>query len=284
MSAAELVANVFDTWGKGGYNSDDALKTCQEHFAPDCTLDSASDMEFKKTDLNKVYTGPAGVVEFCRRLADYDYANFTPEIVPLSDDKCLVKASFKPTSKVSGKTSDTTYVEYHEWTVKDGKITSCKIAPTCASEFDAIHLSPEEATGIVGSVLAAWGAGKFSDSSSKEAKDLFASLMTPDIVWEADGPMKNTDGYKTYTGEKGIFEWVKFLEGMEFPDHTIVGMTVLAGDVIVSVSYTPTVKATGKTAPTKLYDLQKWSILGGKINKVKLFFGNPAVLDELFAA
>ena len=71
---------------------------------------------------------------------------------------------------------------------------------------------------------------------------------------------------------------------MEFPDFTVVGMTVLAGEVIVEFSYTPTVKATGKTAPTKLYDLQKWSILGGKINKVKLFFGNPAALDELFAA
>ena len=126
--------------------------------------------------------------------------------MPLSDDKCLVKASWKPASKVSGKTSDTTYVEYHEWTVKDGKITSCKIAPTCASEFDAIHLSPEEATGIIGSVFAAWGAGKFSDSSSKETKELFASMMTPDIVVEADAPMKNTDGYKTYTAEKGVFE------------------------------------------------------------------------------
>ena len=71
---------------------------------------------------------------------------------------------------------------------------------------------------------------------------------------------------------------------MEFPDFTIVGMTVLAGEVIVSVSYTPTVKATGKTAPTKLYDLQKWSILGGKISKIKFFWGNHAVFDELFAA
>ena len=203
--------------------------------------------------------------------------------MPLSDDKCLVKASFKPTSKVSGKTSDTTYVEYHEWTVKDGKIATFSVGNPNTTLFDAIHLSPEEATGIVGNVNAAWGAGKFSDSSSKETKDLFASLMTPDIVVEADAPMKNTDAYKTYTGE-GFFEWIKFLEGMEFPDFTVVGMTVLAGDVIVEAAMTPTVKATGKTAPTKLYDLLKWSIVGGKVDKIKIFWGNPAALDELFAA
>jgi ketosteroid isomerase-like protein len=284
MSAAEIMSNVYETMGKGGFNSDDALELSKEYFAPDCILDNESTIDYKNVDFNKVYIGPVGWIEWCRRLANYEMDNFNYEIVPLSDDKCLVKCSFNITSKVSGKTMDSTLVEYHEWTVKDGKVTTFSVGNPNTTLFDAIHLSPEEATGIVGNVNAAWGAGKFSDSSSKEAKELFASLMTPDIVVEADAPMKNTDAFKTYTGEEGFFEWIKFLEGMEFPDFTVVGMTVLADDVIVSIACTPTVKATGKTAPTKLYDMQKWSILGGKISKIKFFWGNHAVADELFAA
>ena len=75
-----------------------------------------------------------------------------------------------------------------------------------------------------------------------------------------------------------------FLEGFDFPDYTIIGMSMLAGNVVVQASYTPTFKATGKTAKTKCYDMQAWTIVGGKISAVRFFFGNVAEIDDLFVA
>ena len=49
---------------------------------------------------------------------------------------------------------------------------------------------------IVGGCMGAWGAGKWSDPSSKVAKESFAALCTPDIVIDATAPMANTDLYK----------------------------------------------------------------------------------------
>ena len=71
MSAAEIMSNVYETMGKGGFNSDDALELSKEYFAPDCILDNESTIDYKNVDFNKVYIGPVGWLEWCRRLANY---------------------------------------------------------------------------------------------------------------------------------------------------------------------------------------------------------------------
>ena len=47
-------------------------------------------------------------------------------------------------------------------------------------------------------------------------------------------------------------------------------------------SYTPTVKATGKS-PGHTTDMQSWVLTNGKISHVKFFWGAPSKLDACFA-
>ena len=85
-----------------------------------------------------------------------------------------------------------------------------------------------------------------------------------------------------YTGATGAFEWLTFLQGFEFPDFSVETMSAgQNGKVIVTVSYTPTFKATGKTAPT-MFDAQVWTIKGGKVSSVKFLWDSPSEIDKIF--
>jgi hypothetical protein len=102
----------------------------------------------------------------------------------------------------------------------------------------------------------------------------------------ADGySWSHTAGYKRYDGVAGAKEWLTFLTSIDFPDFQVVRM-VPAGPhaVSVTVSYTPTVKATGRSAPQKLVDKQEWAVMDGQVQSVDFLWSKPAVLDALFEA
>ena len=241
----------------------------------------ASGSGFQNSDMFKDYQGISGMMEFTRRLTECDFANFVPLIVSLGKDKVLVEASYKPTVFASGRSSGL-LIDLMEWKVSKGKVSSVSISIPAMKTMDALFLSEREASEIVMSWLTAWEAGKFADANSKIGRETFKTLMDENVTFIADAAMENTSGYKTYTGESEFFEWVKFLSGMDFPDFTVVGMKMLGGSLMKEISYTPTVKATGKTGP-KVYDIISWSFTGGKISKVRHFWVNPAALDSLFA-
>ena len=263
-----------------------SMKYTKEHFTADCTMEWAIESDMPNTDINKVYHGHTGMVEFTRRLLELDLVDFKPVITPASPDTALVKATFKPKNKASGKASGE-YVEYHQWTAKDGKISNVKVVPTTPSAMNSIFMSAAEAEAIVMGIHETWGAGLFGDGTTPEQKALYEKYMTDDCVVDAssgEGVLKNTNGWKLYSpGPEGFFGWLKFLNTLEFHDFTIHGMSMINDSMIATVSYSMTSKATGKTSP-KITDVNKWFFTGGKISKIVFYSGNFKAFDDVFAA
>ena len=185
-----------------------------------------------------------------------------------------------PTNKASGRTTDAPLTDYMEWTVTKGKVKKVVITIPDALSMDALFLSEEEATAIVGGCTEAWGTGKWSDPSSKVAKEAFAAFMSDDIVVYADAAMKNTDGFKTYEGKEGFFAWLKFLESITFSHFTVEDMKLLGGTVVARVRYTPSI---GDKKGALATDMQTWTLTGGKISSVKFYWGDSSNVDALFA-
>ena len=126
-----------------------------------------------------------------------------------------------------------------------------------------------------------WGTGRMCGDGRD---DVLAADATADCVIDASAAMKNTDGYQLYNGLGGFGEWIDFLTAYDFPDFQVLTISPGAepNKVLVQVSYTPTIKATGKTGPL-MSDLQEWTVTGGKTSAVKFYWGNPSALDALFA-
>lgn len=267
--------------GSGGYNGPDTMKNIALLFHEDCVMDWASEVEMHNTDMNKLYHGHLGMAEFTRRLTEIDFIDFKPVITNMDDEKALVKVTFTPKNHASGKKADTMIAELHEWSVVDGKVKTVKVAPVQPSIMDSTFLTAEEAVGRVMKVFELWGTGAFNNA--KKGAAAFKQHFNDDVVFDCSADMKNTDGYTVYTGEAEFFKWINFLSGIDFPDFTVRGCTPLNDSVIISVSYTPTVKSTGKTGPL-ITDIFAWKFAGGKIASTKHFWGNPAALDACFAA
>lgn len=257
------------------------MKNIASHFHEDCVMDWASETVMQNTDMNKKYLGHYGMAEFTRRLSEIDFINFTPVITSTGDDKALVKVTFTPKNHASGKKADGTIAELHEWTVADGKVKSVKVAPVQPSIMDGIFFTAEEAIGLVMKVFELWGTGVFLDAT--KGPEAFKQYFTDDVVFDCAARMENTEGYRKYEGEADFFAWITFLSGIEFPDFTVRGCSMLNDAVITSVSYTPTVKSTNKTGPL-ITDVFTWKFRDGKISSTKHYWGNPAALDACFAA
>jgi len=139
----------------------------------------------------------------------------------------------------------------------------------------------EENKATVMRVFDDWGAGRMCG----EGRDaVLAADSTADCVIDASAEMKNTDGYRVYNGLAGFGAWIDFLAAFDFPDFQVLSLSPGAdpSKVQVKVSYTSTVKATGKTGPL-MSDLQEWTVAGDKVSAVKFYWGNPSAIDELFA-
>merc|ERR1712187_926390 len=125
-----------------------------------------------------------------------------------------------------------------------------------------------------------WGAGRMCG----EGRDaVLAADCTVYCVIDASAAMGNTDSYRLYNGLAGFGEWIDFLTAFDFPDFQVLILSPGAdpSKVLVKVSYTPTVKATGKIGPL-MSDLQEWTVTGDKVSAVKFYWGNPGAVDALF--
>ena len=261
-----------------------SLKYTQEHFTADCSMEWAIESNMPNTDLNKVYYGHTGMVEFIRRLLELDLVDFNPVITAASDDTALVKATFKPKNKASGKASGE-YVEYHQWTAKDGKISNVKVVPTTPSAMNSIFMSAAEAEAVVMGLHQDWGAGLFGDGTTPEQKALYEKYFTEDCVVDASAGeiLKNTDGWKLYPpGPDGFFAYMTFLNTVDFNEFTIHGMSMINDSMTMAYSSSVTSKATGKTTP-KVNDISRWFFTNGKISKFVLYPGNLKAIDDVFA-
>merc|ERR1711988_804264 len=101
-----------------------------------------------------------------------------------------------------------------------------------------------------------WGNGRMCD----EGRDaVLAADFAADCILDVSAAMKNTDGYKIYNGTAECGKLFDFLTVFDFPDFQV--LTVSPGaepsKVLVQVSYTPTMKANGKTGAL-MSDLQEW--------------------------
>lgn len=206
----DVVASVFDTWGRGGFNGPDAKANTEAFFSPDCYMSFSTNCGFKNSDMFKDYYGHAGMMEFTRRLLEMEFKDFTPTISAGEKGQVLVRATYTPTNKASGRTTDAPLTDLQEWTVVKGKVTKVVITHTEPKKMDATFFTNEEACGVVTKAIMAWGEGKFSDSN-KASKESFKEFFTPDAVTVADADMKNTTGYKTYEGDTGFFEWIRYV-------------------------------------------------------------------------
>ena len=180
----------------GEFNNENKEKNTKAFFTDDCSMSFSSGTVFKNSDMFTTYSGHAGMLEFTRRLLEIEFADFAPQIVSSTKDSVLIAATYTPTNKASGRTAAKALTDYMEWTVSKGRVSKVVITIPDAATMDALFLSPDEAKAVVGGCMGAWGAGKWSDPSSKVAKESFAALCTPDIVIDATAPMANTDMYK----------------------------------------------------------------------------------------
>jgi len=146
---------------------------------------------------------------------------------------------------------------------------------------EAADATFEENKATVMRVFDDWGAGRMC-GDGRDA--VLAADSTADCVIDASAAMKNTDGYRVYNGLAGFGAWIDFLAAFDFPDFQVLSLSPGAdpSKVQVKVSYTPTVKATGKTGPL-MSDLQEWTVAGDRVSAVKFYWGNPSAIDELFA-
>jgi hypothetical protein len=159
-------------------------------------------------------------------------------------------------------------------------------APAPTTPAPAPASTAPTALSVIETVFSTWSAGGYLAAGTGDAA--IASHFGKKCVLHAnvDGySFAHTSGYKLYHGVAGAKEWLLFLTELEFPDFEVVKMKSISQyNVAVTVSYTPTVKATGNSATSKLQDTQEWVVEDGKVARCKFHWSKPSVLDSLFAA
>ena len=82
--------------------------------------------------------------------------------------------------------------------------------------------------------------------------------------------MENTDTFKLYKGTSGVLEWTKNLSARVAMEGFSLGKMLEDGDTLMfTASFTPTVKATGKTACANTM-AQEVQIKDGKLYRLKV--------------
>jgi len=198
-----------------------------------------------------------------------------------NENQVLCKASYTPTVKATMKLSDKKMADSQTWTVKDGKVQEVKFTWGDEAALNALFAITDAEKTVAG-IVGAWGQGKFSGDGAKEAAE---SMVTADCVTDATGgyEFKNTEGYKNYEGIDGFLEWIKFLEGLDFPDFKVVDLLQQEdGTVKMLMSSTTGVKATGKSLDGPITNEANWTIADGKISKGVFTWNEADKLDALF--
>jgi ketosteroid isomerase-like protein len=125
-------------------------------------------------------------------------------------------------------------------------------------------------------MIQGWGAGELQTTSG------CSKYFTEDSVFDAKHDMKNTRGYKMYSGLQGCVDWCDFLTTIDMPDFQPLNIVEVGTDtVVMRMRFTATVKATKKSAPTT--DNCVWlSMTDGKISAMKFYFDKMDELDACF--
>jgi len=280
LGPKEVVNKVFELWSTGGFFKN--IDLAPDLIASDCKLVATADT--KNTDIYKEYTGPAGFMDWITNLTQFDFPDFKYEITGVDEATNVVKvtASYTPTVFMTGKTASEKITDTQEWTVKDNHVQACKFNWGNIALVDGLF-ETNDAQKVVLGCFGAWGEGKYSDDG---AAALIAEHAHADVAIDATADMKNTDGYKEYSGVEGWQTWIEFLSQVEFPDFKVVSAIADKDDaskVEVTVTNTPTVTATKKTAAALMTDKHTWTVTDGKVKSVKFHWGDAAALDALFA-
>jgi hypothetical protein len=153
-----------------------------------------------------------------------------------------------------------------------------------------------EPLALVGQVFQTWGEGGYlaevndggAGSLVAGGDELIASHFSTHCILDAnvDGyAWSHTAGYRRYSGVAGAKEWLLFLTEVDFPDFEVVDMSAAGSQTVNAVvAYTPSVKATGRRAGEKLVDRQEWTVVDGRVTRVRFHWSKPALMDALFAA
>jgi ketosteroid isomerase-like protein len=276
-----VVAQVMGDWGKGLYHGAACKATAEKMFTKDFVAD-ASGNNMKNTDIFKKYHGIDGLCEWVANLEQMDFKGFKIEsMLPSGDNEVILQTINTPKVKATGKTAEHPMHDMQKWTVTDGKVSATKFYFGDAAEMDALF-AKNDAVAIVGNVMGGWGKGLYHGAACKATAE---KTFTKDFVADASGyDMKNTDIFKKYHGIDGLCEWVANLEQMEFKGFAIDSMTPIGdNEVILEVSSTPKVIATGKEPDHPVHDIQRWTVKDGKVSATKFFFSDAVAMDARFA-
>jgi hypothetical protein len=315
-TSLEVVQDVFSVWGSGAYTEDsgDGKHTANaaaiaEQFADDCYLDASGESaggnhQWAHTKGYREYEGLAGAGDWLVFLTGMQFPDF--EVLNMTKkgpQNVIAKVSYTPTVSATGKTAPGPMADTQTWTVSGGKVTSVLFNWSQPEVLDSLFDGPpvlptttnKTSLEVVQDVFSVWGSGAYTEDSGDGKHTANAAAIAEqfadDCYLDASGncaggnhQWAHTKGYREYEGLAGAGDWLVFLTGMQFPDFEVLNMTKKGPqNVIATVSYTPTVSATGKTAPGPMADTQTWTVSGGKVTSVLFNWSQPEVLDSLFA-
>jgi len=305
VARSEVVGRILSGWGEGLYHGEACQGTAEKTFTDDVVVD-ASGMDMKNTDIYKKYSGIYGL---CQWFANQEQISFKDFMIKTelpsgygkhgedrkddglpsgwggpgrSNDVIVVKVSNIPTVIATGKEADSPMQDMSRWTVsKDGMISEMDFHLGDSERMDELF-AKYDAKAIVEEVMGDWRMGLYHGAACKVTAE--KGPWTEDLVVDASGmDMYNTDIYKTYHGIDGLCEWFANQEQITFKGWKIETMLPSGyNDLILHVSHTPTVKATGKEADRPMHDDLHWTIRGGKISAMKFYLGDADAMDALF--
>jgi len=283
FDAKAIVEKVMGDWGMGLYDGAACKETAENGpWTQDVVMD-ASGMDMKNTDIYKKYYGIDGLCKWFANQEQISFKDFRIEsMLPSGDNDLTLHVSNTPTVKATGKEADHPMQDVSRWTIRDGKISATKFYFGDAVAMDALF-AKYDPKAIVQKVMGDWGMGLYDGAACKGTAE--NGPWTKDLVVDASGmDMKNTDIYKKYYGTDGLCQWFANQQQISVKDFKIDFMFINREGVVLQVSNTPTVKATGREADYPMQDMSRFTIKDGKITAMKFYFGDAVAMDALFGS
>jgi ketosteroid isomerase-like protein len=270
----DVVMTLFEVWGSGGFMGEAARENAEKYFTHDCIYDASA---LVKAPVYKVYHGIDGFLEFINTLTQVNFVDFVPHVFVTPSGTVLAKNTYKGTLSATGAALGNN-ADYLEFTLSGGKISYVKFY--WGDQLGWEEVWDSETIGVAGKMLQAWGSGAFSGPDKEKAA---AEFFTDDFVLDATSNIKGTDAYRVYHGLAGVLQWTHFLaeafEIQEFVPQFSPGPKF--GTVFGFNTYRVVSKKNGKSGTTT--DSLVYKITGGKISKIKFYWGDISLLQEMFS-
>lgn len=141
----------------------------------------------------------------------------------------------------------------------------------------------EKNKGVWSEMMTAWLSGNLG-KGPLESGTLVSKLFSTGCTVFALAPTKNASGFRVYNGIGGVLQWFGFFSAFDLPDLTVEEVSsASATTLFVRLSYTPRFRLTGSRSKVKLTDVHEVEICEGKIQRLQIYWGDPAALDALLA-